>query len=57
LVAALVFSLAISTIYYKFFDSPKEKILKAELNEMKDQYYILNQEVDRLSYVLDGLHY
>ena len=57
IISALVFSLAISTIYYKFFDSPKEKILKVELNEMKDQYYVLNQEVDRLSSVLDGLHY
>lgn len=57
LVAALVFSLAISTIYYKIFGSPKEKELRAELNEMKDQYYIMNQEVDRLSSVLDGLHY
>ena len=57
IIAALVFSLGISTIYYKFFDSPKEKILKVELNEMKDQYYVLNQEVNRLSTVLDGLHY
>ncbi|MCX6200114.1 MAG: M23 family metallopeptidase [Bacteroidetes bacterium] len=57
LIAALVFSLAISTIYYKFFDSPKEKILKSELSSMQDQYYIVNQEVDRLSSVLDGLHY
>ena len=57
LVAALVFSLAISTLYYKFFDSPKDKILKAELSEMKDQYYILNQQVDRLTGLLDELHY
>lgn len=57
IVAALVFSLAISTIYYKFFDSPKEKILKAELAVMHDQYYLLNQEVDRMSSVLEGLHY
>ena len=57
IVAALVFSLGISTIYYKFFDSPKEKILKAEVGELKDQYYLLNQEVDRLTNVLDGLHY
>jgi len=55
--AALVFSLAISTIYYKFFDSPKDKILKAELSEMKDQYDILNREVERLTSVLDDLHY
>ena len=57
LAAALVFSLGISTIYYKFFDSPKEKILKAELNEMKDQYTILNQETNRLSVVVEELHY
>ena len=57
IVAALVFSLAISTIYYKFFDSPKEKILKSEVGELQDQYYLLNQEVDRLTNVLDGLHY
>ncbi len=57
IVAAFVFSLAISTIYYRFFDSPKDKILKAELSEMKNQYTILNQEVERLTAVLDGLHY
>ncbi|MFN8286328.1 MAG: M23 family metallopeptidase [Chitinophagales bacterium] len=57
LVAALVFSLGISTIYYKFFDSPKEKILKAELNVLKDQYAILDQETDRLNEVLSDLHY
>lgn len=57
LVAALIFSLAISSVYYNFFDSPKEKILKAELSEMKGQYDIMNQEVDRLSSVLESLHY
>ena len=57
MISALVFSLAISAVYYRFFDSPNEKILKGELNEMKGQYYLLNQEVDRLTAVLDGLHY
>ena len=57
IISTLIFSLAISTIYYKFFDSPKEKILKAELNEMKDQYYVLGQDVDKLSSVLGDLHY
>jgi hypothetical protein len=55
--AILVTSLVISTVYYKFFDSPKEKILRAELNESQDQYYILGQEVDRLTNVLNDLHY
>jgi len=57
IVAAFMFSLAISTIYYRFFDSPKDKILKAELNEMQNQYYLVNREVDRLSGILDQLHY
>ena len=38
MIAAFVFSLVISTIYYRFFDSPKEKILKAELNQLKDKF-------------------
>src|SRR5688572_13321398 len=57
MVAAFVFSLAISTIYYRFFDSPKDKLLKAELSEMRDEYTLLNREVNRLSGVLDELHY
>jgi murein DD-endopeptidase MepM/ murein hydrolase activator NlpD len=57
MVAAFVFSLVISTIYYRFFDSPKDKILKAELSEMQNQFYLVNREVDRLSGILDELHY
>jgi hypothetical protein len=57
IVSAFVFSLAISTIYYRFFDSPKEKILKAELNQMKDNYSLLSQDVERLNEVLNSLHY
>lgn len=55
--ASIVFSLAISTLAYTFIDSPKEKILKNELNAMKDRYAILNSEVQRLNEVLDELHY
>jgi hypothetical protein len=55
--ASLVFSLIISTIVYNFFDSPKEKILRTELNGLKDQYEVLNKETDRLNAVLDGLQY
>lgn len=57
IIAAFVFSLAISTVYYRFFDSPKEKILRSELNEMRGQYAIMRQELDRLSSVLEELHY
>ena len=55
--ASLVFSLLISTIVYNFFDSPKEKILRTELNGLKEQYEVLNKETDRLNAVLDGLQY
>ncbi|MCS6818705.1 MAG: M23 family metallopeptidase [Chitinophagales bacterium] len=55
--ASIVFSLAISSLAYTFIDSPKEKILKNELNMMKDRYAILNSEVQRLSAVLEELHY
>ena len=55
--ASLVFSLIISTIVYNFFDSPKEKILRSELNGMKEQYDVLDKEVTRLDAVLDGLQY
>ena len=55
--ASLVFSLIISTIVYNFFDSPKEKILRTELNGMKEQYDIMDKEVNRLNAVLDGLQY
>ena len=55
--ASLVFSLIISTIVYNFFDSPKEKILRIELNGMKEQYEVLNKETDRLNAVLEGLQY
>ncbi len=55
--ASLVFSLLISTIVYNFFDSPKEKILRTELNGMKEQYEILDKETSRLNAVLEGLQY
>jgi hypothetical protein len=55
--ASLVFSLIISSIVYNFFDSPKEKILRTELNGMKEQYDVLDKEVTRLNAVLDGLQY
>jgi hypothetical protein len=57
IVASLVFSLLISAIFYKFFDSPKEQRLKSELSAMQDRYFFLNQEVERMNEVLQGLHY
>lgn len=55
--ASLIFSLIISTIYYRFIDSPKEKIMRNEINTMRDQYLILQEQVDRMTEVLEGLQY
>lgn len=55
--ASLIFSLIISTIYYRFIDSPKEKIMRNEINAMRDQYLILQEQVNRMSEVLEGLQY
>ncbi|MFN8309558.1 MAG: M23 family metallopeptidase [Chitinophagales bacterium] len=57
LCASLLFSLAISTVVYYFVDSPKERVLRTELNGLKDQYAILEEESNRLSTVLEGLQY
>lgn len=57
IVAALVFSFIISSIAYLFVDSPKERILKAELAGLKQEYALLDNEVNRLSDVLESLHY
>ena len=56
-IASLVFSLIISSIAYMFIDSPKERIFRSELNGLKQQYNVLDNEVNRLSDVLEGLHY
>lgn len=55
--ASLLFSLAISTVVYYFFDSPKEKILRTELNGLKNQYSLLTQEVNQMTKVLNSLQY
>lgn len=55
--ATLLFSLIISSLFYMFVDSPKERILRAELNGLKDEYAVLDKEVNRMSDILENLHY
>lgn len=55
--ASLVFSLIISSVIFSFIDSPKEKVLRGELNALKNQYKILEKETDQMSDVLNGLQY
>lgn len=42
-------------IAFKYFNSPKEKQLRSDLDQMKSQYEILNKRMDELSLVLDDL--
>lgn len=42
-------------IYWMFFDSPKEKALKRELEEVMTQYHLLSNEVERLDNILQDL--
>jgi murein DD-endopeptidase MepM/ murein hydrolase activator NlpD len=57
IVASLMFSFIISTIAYMFVDSPKERILKREIAALKDQYSLLEDQTDRMSEVIEALHY
>jgi murein DD-endopeptidase MepM/ murein hydrolase activator NlpD len=53
--AALVTSLIIISIAYRFIDSPKEKILRQELLTMQQQYDALQGRISGVSDQLSGL--
>jgi murein DD-endopeptidase MepM/ murein hydrolase activator NlpD len=53
--AAAVFAFFIVYLAYTYLDSPKEKQLKRELNQLKFQYGILNKKLDEMSEVLTEL--
>jgi len=42
-------------VFSHFFDLPKERVLKREVNKMSLQYEILNKQLDHVSYVLDDI--
>lgn len=52
-------SVVIAVIYFMlfshFFDLPKERILKREINKMSLHYEILNKQLDHVSLVLDDI--
>jgi murein DD-endopeptidase MepM/ murein hydrolase activator NlpD len=53
--ATAVFAFFIVYLAYTYLDSPKEKQLKRELNQLKFQYGILNKKLDEVSEVLAEL--
>ncbi len=53
--AGIVISLAFYFVFSRFFDSPKERILKRENEQMKLQYEIMQRKLDQVASVLDDL--
>ena len=51
----LVFSVAVMSVAYSIFDSPKEKMLKRELEQYSLQYQVLNDRMQLVSDVLKDL--
>ena len=42
-------------IFFQFFDSPKEKRLKNEINNLTSQYEIINNNLEQIELVLDNI--
>lgn len=57
LTTALVFSVVIILISYSYIDSPKEKQLRREINELTLQYELIQQRVNQAEAVLKDLEH
>lgn len=57
LVSALVFGAVILIFAYTYIDSPKEKRLKREIEQLTLQYEFLNKKFDQFAIVLEDLQY
>ena len=51
----VVFAAVVLVIAYNFLDSPKEKAQKREIDQMKLQYQILNDQLDKVTKILGDL--
>jgi murein DD-endopeptidase MepM/ murein hydrolase activator NlpD len=51
----VVFAAVVLVIAYNFLDSPKEKAQKREIEQMKLQYQILNDQLDKVTRIVDDL--
>ena len=49
------FAVVLNVGYSTFFDTPKEKVLKRENNQLQLQYVTLNQEISKLERVLQDI--
>jgi hypothetical protein len=55
LAGVAVFATLVLFVAYSFFDSPKEKILKRELSQMKFQYEVLDDRMDHVLAVMNDI--
>ncbi len=53
--ATVIIAVIYFLVFSHFFDLPKERVLKREVNKMSLQYEILNKQLDHISYVLDDI--
>jgi len=51
----MVFSVIVLSIGYTVFDSPKEKMLRREIDHYKVQYQVLNDKLDLISSVMEDM--
>ncbi len=55
LTSGMVLAAVAMVVFYSFFDSPKEKLLKREIAEYQLQYDIMNKRLDQMSAVLQDV--
>jgi len=53
--SSILLSFFILMIFYQFFDSPKEKRLKLEIQNLTSQYEIINNDMQQVEIVLDEI--
>jgi len=53
--AACIFAVFVMALAYNFFESPKERAQRRELEQMRFQYTVLNDRMDQVNTVLEDL--
>jgi murein DD-endopeptidase MepM/ murein hydrolase activator NlpD len=53
--SSIFFSIVIIVLFFKFFDSPKEKKLKNEITNLISQYKVIDDDMKQIEIVLDDI--
>ena len=54
-ISSAILAFFILLIFFQYFDSPKEKRLKGEINNLLSQYEIINSDLKKIEVVLDDI--